>query len=149
MFCKWPYNSNFELHRTFATHHIYTLWVLLNKLQELQKFIYGVYTVQLNTTQLQLCCNSFSTTMQLPYDYNHNVMLISFFIHPSKFNTWHYEVFSWFFWNIDIHCPLWLFVLDGIGLWNMAQLKVATWHINWILERNICMYLGRLVYSHR
>jgi hypothetical protein len=37
-----------------------------------------IYTVQLITTQLQLCHNnSFSTTMQLPYDYNHNVMLTS------------------------------------------------------------------------
>jgi hypothetical protein len=47
---------------------------------------------------LQLCHNnSFSTTMQFPYDYNHNVMLTSFFIHQSKFNTWHYEDFSWLF----------------------------------------------------
>jgi len=97
-----------------------------------------VYMVQLITTQLQLCQkNSFSTIMQFPYDYNHNVMLMSFFIHPSKFNTWHYEDFLWFFWNIDIHCPLWLFVLDGLGLWHVAQSKVAMWHINWILETNI------------
>jgi hypothetical protein len=47
-----------------------------------------VYTMQLITTQLQLCHNnSFSTTMQLPYDYNNNIMLTSFFIHPSNFNT--------------------------------------------------------------
>jgi len=64
--------------------------------------------------------HQFSTTMQLPYDYNHNVILTSFFIHPSKFNTWYYEDFSWFFWNIDIHHPLWLFVLSGLGLWHMA-----------------------------
>ncbi len=35
--------------------------------------------------------NSFSITMQLPYDYNHNITLTSFFIHSSKFNMWHYE----------------------------------------------------------
>ncbi len=103
-----------------------------------------------DATQLQLCCNnSFSTTMQLPYDYNHNVMLISFFIHPSKFNTWHYEDLLWFFWNTDIHHPLWLFILDDFGLWEMAQSKVATWHIHWILETNIYVYLGRSVHSHR
>jgi hypothetical protein len=111
-----------------------------------------IYMMQLITTQLQLCCNnSFSITIQLPYDYIHNVMLTSLFIHPSKFNMWHYEDFLWFFWNIDIHCPLWLFVLDGLGLWHVAQSKVATWHINWILETNIYIYihLGRLVHSHR
>jgi hypothetical protein len=131
MFCNWPCNSIFELHRTFATHCIYTLWVLLDNLQNLQNLQLTVYTVQPIIIQLQLCCNkSFSTTMQLPYDYNHDVMLMSLFIHPSKFNTWHYEDFSWFFKNIDIHHPLWLFVLDGFGLWHMAQSKVAMWHIN-------------------
>jgi hypothetical protein len=51
--------------------------------------------------------NSFSTTMQLPYDYNHNVMLMSLSIHTAKSNTWHYEDF-WvnFLKNIDIHHPL-------------------------------------------
>jgi len=65
------------------------------------------------TTHFQLLCNSL--------DYNDNVMLTSFFIHPSKFNMWHYEDFSWFFKNIDIHCPLWLFILNGLGLWHVAQ----------------------------
>jgi hypothetical protein len=111
-----------------------------------------VTTLQLITTQLQFCCNnSFSTTMQLPYDYNHNVLLMSFFIHPSKFNTWYYEDFSWFFWNIDIHHPLWLFILDGFGLWHVENLKIAMWHINWTLETYICVcvYLARSVHSHR
>jgi hypothetical protein len=49
--------------------------------------------MQLIATQLQLNHNYFSTTMQLPYGYNHNVMLMSFFIHSSKFNIWHYEDF--------------------------------------------------------
>jgi len=106
--------------------------------------------MQLITTQLKLCRNnSFSTTMQLPHEYNHNVMLTSYFIRPSKFNMWHYEDFLWFFWNIDIHCPLWLFILDGLGLWHVAQSKVAIWHINWVLETYIYMYLGTLVHSHR
>jgi hypothetical protein len=112
---------------------------LLDKLQELQELQLTSYTM--------LCRNnSFSTTMQLPYDYNHNVMLMSFFIHPSKFNKWCYEVFSWFFWNIDIHCPLWLFILDGLGLWHVAQSNVAMWHINWILETNIYIYIYVCMY---
>jgi len=44
---------------------------------------------------------------------------------------------------------LWLFVLNHLGLWHMAQSKVAMWHINWILETNIYMYLGRLVHNHK
>ncbi len=35
VFCNWPCNSIFELHWTLATHRIYMLWVLLNKLQKL------------------------------------------------------------------------------------------------------------------
>ncbi len=135
VFCNCLCNSIFELHQTFATHRIYMLWMLSDKLQKLQL---TVYTTQFITTKLQLCrTNSFSTIMQLPYDYNHNFMLTSFFIHPSKLNPWHYEDFLWYFWNIDIHCPLWLYVLNALGLRHVAQSKVATWHINWILETNI------------
>jgi hypothetical protein len=47
-----------------------------------------------------------------------------------------------FFENIDIHHPLWLFVLDSFGLWHMAQSKVAMWHINWNLE-NKYIYVPR------
>jgi hypothetical protein len=118
--------QHYEKKRCFATrlvtHRIYMLWVLSDKLQELQELQLTIYTVQLIITQLQLCCNnSFSTTMQLPYDYGHIVMLTSFLIHPSKLNTWYYEDFSWFFWNIDIHRPLWLFVWNGFLLWHVAQ----------------------------
>ncbi len=108
-----------------------------------------VYMVQFIITQLWVCRNnSCSTTMQPPYEYNHNVMLMSFFIHPSNFNTWHYEDFLRFFWNIDIHHPLWLFLLNGFGLWHVAQSKIAMWNINWIWKQ-IYMYLRRLVRSHR
>ncbi len=46
-------------------------------------------------TQLQLCQNnSFSTTMQLHYNYTHDVMLISLIIiHLLNFDTWYYEDF--------------------------------------------------------
>jgi hypothetical protein len=57
-----------------------------------------VYTVQLIATQLQIIYNSikksFLTTMQLHYNYTHDVMLTSLIIiHLLKFNTWHYEYF--------------------------------------------------------
>jgi hypothetical protein len=75
-----------------------------------------------NSTHLQFCCNSsFSTIMLFPYDYNHNVMLISFFTHSSKLNMRHYEDFLMIFKiNIDIHNPLWLSILDGFRLWHVA-----------------------------
>jgi hypothetical protein len=35
VFCNWPCNSKIELQKTFATHCIYMLWMLMNKLHEL------------------------------------------------------------------------------------------------------------------
>ncbi len=68
--------------------------VPLDKSHELQEMQLTIYMISFQCNSLQLCHNnSFSTTMRLPYDYNHNVMLTSFFIHPSKFNMWHYEDF--------------------------------------------------------
>ncbi len=54
-----------------------------------------IHTVQLITTQLQLGQNNyFSTTIQLHYNYTHDVMLTSLIvIHLLKFDTWHYEDF--------------------------------------------------------
>jgi hypothetical protein len=81
---------------TCKSPYLYVVSVIgqVAKAAELQELQLIVYTVQLITTQLQLCHNnSLSTTMLLPYDYNHNVMLTSFSIHPSKFNTSHYEDF--------------------------------------------------------
>jgi hypothetical protein len=48
------------------------------------------YMVQLITIQLQFCHNnSFSITMQLHYNYTHDIMLTSLIvIHLSKFNMW-------------------------------------------------------------
>ncbi len=48
-----------------------------------------------NATQLQLNQNnSFSTIMQLHYNYIHDVMLTSVIvIHLLKFDKWHYENF--------------------------------------------------------
>ncbi len=36
VFCNWPYNSLFELQETLVNHYIYILWVLIDKLHELQ-----------------------------------------------------------------------------------------------------------------
>jgi len=66
------------LHWTLATHHSYTLWVLSNKLWKLQKLQLTIYTMQLITIQLQFCHNNFFQLCKLPYDYNHNVTLMSF-----------------------------------------------------------------------
>jgi hypothetical protein len=52
-----------------------------------------IYMVQFIVTQLQLGQNnSFSTTIQLHYNYTHYVMLMSLIvIHLLKSNMWHYE----------------------------------------------------------
>jgi len=57
------------------------------------------------TTHSQLCKNNYCVTLiQLICNYHGNVMLTSFFINPSKFDTWHYEEFLGdFFGNIDLH----------------------------------------------
>ncbi len=115
---------------------------IMNDIRQVARVVtHCIYTMQLITTQLQLCRNnSFSITMQLPYDYNHNVMLMSFFIYPSIFNTWHYEDFLWCFWNIDIHHPLWLFVLWWSWIMTHGTIKNRHSHIHWILETNIYIY---------
>jgi hypothetical protein len=56
-----------------------------------------VCIVHFITIQLQLYGNnSFSTSMKL-HNYNHDIMLtLLIFIHPLKFDMWHYEEF-WIF----------------------------------------------------
>jgi hypothetical protein len=63
----------------------------MDKLHELQSY----NTVQFIATQMQLNQNnSFSTTIQLHYNYTYDVMLMSLIvIHLLKYNTWHYEDF--------------------------------------------------------
>jgi hypothetical protein len=50
-------NMHYEKKRCFATslvtHHVYTLWMLLDKLQELQELQFIVYMVQFITTLSQ------------------------------------------------------------------------------------------------
>jgi hypothetical protein len=52
-----------------------------------------VYTMHLIVTQLQFSQKkSFSTTIQLHYNYTHEVMLTSLIvIHILKLDMWHYE----------------------------------------------------------
>jgi hypothetical protein len=81
-------NSLYFLHRINVIEQV--AWVARN----VTHHIYNHILVQLIAIQLQLCRNSFSTIKQLPpYDYNHNVMSMSFFIHSSNFNMWHMKIF--------------------------------------------------------
>jgi hypothetical protein len=57
-------NMHYEKKRCFATglatHHVYTLWMLSDKLQKLQELQFAIYMVQLNynfvtKTPFQLC----------------------------------------------------------------------------------------------
>jgi len=70
------------------------LWVLIDKLHELEL---TVYMVQLIAIQLQLNQNnSSSITIQFHNNYTHDFMLMSLIvIHLLKSNTWNYE----FFWK--------------------------------------------------
>ncbi len=65
-------------------------------------YIFHPSATHCNSLQLYHNDYSFSTTMQFPCDYNHNVMLTSFLIHSSKFNTWHYDLFWVIFFEILI-----------------------------------------------
>jgi hypothetical protein len=73
-----------------TTHCIYTPWVLTNKLHELQG--YNSLYIWCNSL-MQFYQNNFVfTTMQLHYNYTHNIMLMSLIvIHPLKYDKWHFE----------------------------------------------------------
>jgi hypothetical protein len=150
VFCNWAYNLVFELQWPFATHFIFTpmnvigqvAWITRNT----TRFIY-------NLTLMQLSCNSITTTFQLLCNSLMTTTIMSYWCHFSSIHqnlTQSIMKFLGdFFWNIDIHCPLLLFILNYLKLWHVAQSKVAMWHINWILETNIYKYLGRLGHSHK
>ncbi len=99
---------------------------------------FTVYMVQFITTQLQLNVNnSFSINMQLHYNYTHDVMLTSLIvIHLLKFDMWHYEVFGqFFFWNIDLHGPLWFLMMDKkCDMWHNTNNCHMVYYC--ILEKN-------------
>ncbi len=79
-------------------------------------------SMQLIAIQLQLCQNhSFSTIMELHYNYSHNVMLtLVIFIHPLKLNTWHYEGF-WIFFKILIFTVYYDFWWSDIMTHDLIQ----------------------------
>jgi hypothetical protein len=64
--------------------------------------------------------NSILATMQLHYNYTHNIMLMSLIvIHPLKYDTWHFE----YFWTY-IYLKYWspssiMIVNDGSKLKHM------------------------------
>jgi hypothetical protein len=90
------------------------------KVARLAKLQPIVYTVQIIATQLQLCQNhSFSTTMQLHYNYNHNVILtLVIFIHPS-IKIWHMALWKKFdLKKFDLHHLLWLLMVQNYDMWH-------------------------------
>jgi hypothetical protein len=90
-FCNWRCNSIFELQKTLATYYIYTSRVLMDKLHQLQS-CNSTY-IWCNSLQLNQN-NSFSTTIQLHYNYTHDVRVMSLIvIHLLKYGMWHYEIF--------------------------------------------------------
>jgi hypothetical protein len=94
VFCNWACNSIFELQWPLVTHCISTPMSVIRQVAWIARdAILCIYYLTLMQLMQLTCNNSFSTTMELPYNYNHIAMLTSFFIHSSNFNTWHYEDF--------------------------------------------------------
>jgi len=91
-----------------------SLYVWCNSLQ----FNYNFLT----TILFQLLCNSLMTTIIMSCWHHYSS------IHQNL-TCGTMRTFCDFFWNIDIRCPLWLFIFYGLGLWHVAQSKVATCHI--------------------
>ncbi len=127
VFCNWPCNSIFESQKTLATHCIYMLWMLMDKLHELQScnsLYIQCNSLQLIATQLQLRQNNlFSTTMQLHYNCTHDVILtLSIVIHILKSNMWYYEDFwTWFVFSKYWSPSSIMIINDGLRLWRVVQ----------------------------
>jgi hypothetical protein len=75
----------------------------------------------------------------------------------GQMKIWHMAIginfydFFFFYWNLDLNHPLWLFTLNLFILWHMAQWKVATLHIDWIFEKQnyLDSWVGRQNYVHK
>jgi hypothetical protein len=99
--CEWYWTSCMNC--KVATRHIYS------------------------ATQLQLCRTT-STTMQLHYNYSHNVMLTSI-------KTWHVALWRFldFFWTIDFHNLLWLLMARYYNTWPNKKMPygilIKVWKI--------------------
>ncbi len=110
-------------------------WVAFGHLQ----FI--IYTMQLTTIQLQLCHNnSFSTTMQLPYDYNHNVMMTSFSSIHQNLTRGTIKIFYDFFEILIsiVHYDYSFYMVLDYDTWHNQKLPCGIF--NWILETYIYIY---------
>jgi hypothetical protein len=85
-----------------------------------------LYTYATHATQLELCRNNCNVTlMQLVCNYHGNIMLTSFFIGPSKFDTWHYGIFGWNFFKIlisSIHYDYSLIMVFDCDMWDSQKL---------------------------
>jgi hypothetical protein len=96
---------------------------------------YNSLYIQWNS--LQFSCNLVTTIpFQLLCNSPMNIIIMSCWHHFSSIHQilTHdiIKIFWWFFWNIDIHSPLWLFILYGLRLWHVAQSKVAMWYNKYI-----------------
>ncbi len=99
-----------------------------------------------NSSYIQ--CNSFSTTMQPPNDYNHNVMLTSFLSIHENLTCDTMRIFHDFFEILIsiIHYDYSFQMVLGYDAWHNQKLPCD---ILRILETNIYMYLGRSIHNDR
>ncbi len=121
MFCNWPCNS------ILSCNSLYLYVMNVNEQVTWNaKLQLTIYMVQFIVVPLQLSQNnSFSTIIQLHYNYTHDVMLMSIIIiHLLKFNTWHYEDFLTLKkFNIDFHRLLWfLMTIRNCDTWHNRKL---------------------------
>jgi hypothetical protein len=102
--------------------------------------------------QLQLYHNnSFPTIMQFPYDYNHNVMLMSFFIIHQILTCGNMKKFGEFFFEIlisIIHYDYSFWMILDYDMWHNQNLPhdiLIEFRKNYILYK----YLGRLIHCQK
>jgi hypothetical protein len=124
-------------------------------LATLQPFCFGHKPKAMVATQMQFYHNSFSITMQLPYDYNHNLMLTSLFIHSSNITHGTMKTFGWvYFWILisTIHYDYSFKMVLNYDMWHNKKLPcgilIEFWKKKGIFIY-LFKYLNRLVHSHR
>jgi hypothetical protein len=95
-------NNHLQLiHNSLQFSIFLQAWMLLNMLHEFQQMQLNVCE-NIHIQLVQLKYNYCVTIMQLVCNYHGNVMLTSFFINPSKYDTWHYGDFLVCFFEILI-----------------------------------------------
>ncbi len=80
----------------------------------------------------------------LIYDFISYIMTKVNMVQFHLFTRWHLDKWKFDTWNLgkkilnlDFNHSLWLFNLNVFILWDVAQSKVATWHHDWVLEKNL------------